>query len=215
MDLSDVNPTREEWRPQTRRDRDLVLTELRAILANSHFCNSKRYPALLKYIVENTLAGNSERLKEKTLLVEVFGRRANDDTKTDTVVRYTAGEVRKRLLLYYSSHPTNAGVRISLPAGSYIPEFLRGQEETEPGEEDAEAAAVAGTDAILYGKDSATASTKGTSHLTNGGEARPIRPPRGMLSKIWIWGAGIAALGLVALSAVTLVAIWHWRQERG
>jgi len=204
MDLSDVNPTREEWRPQTRRDRDLVLTELRAILASSHFCNSKRYPALLKYIVENTLAGNSERLKEKTLLVEVFGRRANDDTSTDTVVRYTAGEVRKRLLLYYSNHRTNSGVRISLPPGSYIPEFLRGQEETEPGEEDTEAAAVAGTDAILYGKDSATASAIGTSHLTNGGEALPARPSRGLFSMPWIWLAGIAALGLVMIAALWL-----------
>jgi hypothetical protein len=43
-------------------------------------------------------------------------------------VRYTAGEVRKRLLLYYSESGRNSTVRISLPAGSYIPEFHYGHD---------------------------------------------------------------------------------------
>ncbi len=120
---------RDAWHPQTREDRDAILRELQAILASPHFCNSKRYPALLQYVVENTLAGKSELLKERTLGVEVFDRSPSYDTNADTVVRYTAGEVRKRLSLYYHELEEKPVIQISLPAGSYIPEFLHSQDE--------------------------------------------------------------------------------------
>ena len=121
--MTRVHGTHEVWQPQTQVDRDAVLRELSAILASSHFCNSKRYPAFLSYVVEHALAGRTEQLKERTLGIEVFDRQPNFDTNSDTVVRYTAGEVRKRLLLYYSEHPHRSAIRISLPVGSYIPEF--------------------------------------------------------------------------------------------
>ena len=125
---------RDAWHPQTRQDRDAILLELQEVLASPHFCNSKRYPALLKYIVEATLAGNAELLKERTLGVEVFDRPPSYDTNADTVVRYTAGEVRKRLSLYYHELERKPLIQISLPAGSYIPEFLHAQDEPqEPG----------------------------------------------------------------------------------
>jgi hypothetical protein len=94
------------------------------ILASSQFSNSKRYPALLRYVVDQTLAGNGEQIKERTVGVEVFGRVPDYDTATDTVVRYTAGEVRKRLALFYQTAP-DAPVKISLSARSYLPEFHR------------------------------------------------------------------------------------------
>lgn len=121
--MTRTHGTHEVWQPQTQVDRDAVLRELEAILASSHFCNSKRYPAFLSYVVEHALAGRTEQLKERTLGIEVFDRPANFDTNSDTVVRYTAGEVRKRLLLYYSDRGHQSSIRISLPAGSYIPEF--------------------------------------------------------------------------------------------
>ena len=133
--MNRAHATREAWHPQTKQDRDAILRELEEILASPHFCNSKRYPTLLQYIVENTLAGKLELLKERTLGVEVFDRPPTYDTNTDTVVRYTAGEVRKRLLLYYSEHGSISGIRISLPAGSYVAEFLHGTRHEEPGED--------------------------------------------------------------------------------
>jgi hypothetical protein len=123
--------TWDTWQPQSSQDREAILHELREVVASPHFCNSKRYPALLQFIVESTLAGKSELLKERTLGVEVFDRPPTYDTNTDTVVRYTAGEVRKRLLLYYSEHGRDSSIRISLPAGSYIPEFLLEQDKAE------------------------------------------------------------------------------------
>ncbi len=127
--MNRAHATREAWHPQNKHDSDAILRELEAILASPHFCNSKRYPTLLRYVVEHTLAGKLDLLKERTLGVEVFDRPPTYDTNTDTVVRYTAGEVRKRLLLYYSEHESSSGIRISLPAGSYVPEFLHGSAE--------------------------------------------------------------------------------------
>ncbi|MGA3160107.1 MAG: hypothetical protein ABSC77_02740 [Terracidiphilus sp.] len=121
--MSGTNATREEGHPRATPDSEAVLRELQEILASHHFCNSKRYPAMLKYIVENTLAGKQDYLKERTIGVEVFDRPPTYDSNNDTVVRYTAGEVRKRLQLYYSESGHSSAVRITLPAGSYIPEF--------------------------------------------------------------------------------------------
>ena len=110
--------------PQTQVERDSVLTELRGILSSVHFCNSKRYPAFLKYVVEQTLAGHEEALKERTIGVEVFDRPATYDTYADAVVRFTAGEVRKRLAAYYHDSPRTSELRISLPLGTYVPNFF-------------------------------------------------------------------------------------------
>ena len=129
--MNRAHATREAWQPQTKQDRDAILRELDEVLASPHFCNSKRYPTLLRYIVENTLAGKLELLKERTLGVEVFDRPPTYDTNTDTVVRYTAGEVRKRLLLYYSERGHNSAIRISLPTGSYAAEFTHGHDGAE------------------------------------------------------------------------------------
>ena len=126
--MNRAHATREAWHRQTKQDSEAILRELEAVLASPHFCNSKRYPTLLRHIVENTLEGKLDLLKERTLGVEVFERSPTYDTNTDTVVRYTAGEVRKRLLLYYSEHESSTGIRISLPAGSYVAEFLHGHD---------------------------------------------------------------------------------------
>src|SRR5580693_10341833 len=129
--MNRAHATREAWHPQTKQDRDVILRELEEVLASPHFCNSKRYPTLLQFIVENTLAGKLELLKERTLGVEVFDRPPTYDTNTDTVVRYTAGEVRKRLLLYYHELDRKPRIQIALPAGSYVPEFLLIHDEPE------------------------------------------------------------------------------------
>jgi hypothetical protein len=112
------------WHPETPEQKAAVRTVLAEILATSHFCNSKRYPAFLEYVVNAVLSGHGDELKERTIGIEVFGRRPDYDTNSDTVVRYTAGEVRKRLALYYgeAGHPTP--IRIYLPVGSYVPELI-------------------------------------------------------------------------------------------
>ena len=121
--------TPEQWTPASAADRDLVLKELDAILSSYHFRGSKRYPALLRYVVQAALDGHAGDLKERTLGVEVFGRDPGYDTSADPVVRFSASEVRKRIAQYYHENGSQSELQIEMPLGSYAPEFfLRGPE---------------------------------------------------------------------------------------
>jgi len=111
--------------PISPEEQLLIRDELARILKSRHFSNSRRYPALLSYIVDKTLAGRTEELKERVLGVEVFHRRSNYDSDIDTVVRVAAGEVRRRLAQIYHESDGEHAIEISLPIGSYVPEFHR------------------------------------------------------------------------------------------
>src|SRR4051812_34210159 len=104
-------------------DPALVREQLRRLVAHPLFTNSKRYPVLLTYTVEQTLLGNASELKERTIGIEAFGREPVYDVNVDPVVRTAAAEVRKRLSQYYYN-PDHAGeLVIELPIGSYVPTF--------------------------------------------------------------------------------------------
>jgi hypothetical protein len=109
--------------PETDAERAAIRCQIERILASSLFRNSRRYPALFGHIVENTLAGRTERLKERTLGIEVFGRDPDYDTNLDPVVRTTAGEIRKRIAQYYHQPGHEGEIRIDLPSGCYVAEF--------------------------------------------------------------------------------------------
>src|SRR5579864_4035282 len=101
----------------------LVREQLRRLLAHPLFTNSKRYPVLLAYTVEQALDGNASELKERTIGIEAFGREPNYDVNLDPVVRITAAEVRKRLIQYYYNSDHAGELVIELPVGSYVPTF--------------------------------------------------------------------------------------------
>jgi hypothetical protein len=107
-----------------RVDPATVRAHLERILLSTPFRNSKRYPALLRYVVEQELNGASSELKERTIAIEVFGRDPSYDPGADPVVRISAGEVRKRLAQYYQEATAPDQLRIELPVGSYRPEFV-------------------------------------------------------------------------------------------
>ena len=93
------------------------------LLETHHFKNSRRYPALLRFIVEETLEGRGEFLKERFLGVQVFDRPADYDTASDPIVRVTIAEIRKRIAQYYHDEEHDAEIRIELLPGRYAPEF--------------------------------------------------------------------------------------------
>ena len=100
-----------------------IRQHLNTILAGDEFCSSRRSSELLRHIVERALAGDVESLKERLLGVEIFHRRSDYDTGTDAIVRVTASDVRRRLVNFYAEHPAQP-MRISLPLGSYVPDFI-------------------------------------------------------------------------------------------
>ena len=115
------------FHPSTDLEREEVRKQLRQILASPVFQNSKRYAAVLKYIVDQTLSGCGDKLKERTIGIEVFERAPAYDTATDHVVRSAASEVRKRLAQYYQEN-AHGQLRIDVLPGSYTPQFRWAEE---------------------------------------------------------------------------------------
>ena len=111
------------WVPVTPAEQQVIREQLERILASPQFGRGKRCPSLFRYIVDRTLSGDAEHLKERTLGVHVFGRAPDYDSNADPVVRVTAGEVRKRIAQYYHEAGREDEIRIDLPAGSYVAEF--------------------------------------------------------------------------------------------
>ena len=108
-----------------------VREQLGRILASPAFQHSHRYASVLKYVVEQTLDGSGDRLKERTIGIEVFDRPPDYDTGTDHVVRSAMGEIRKRLAQYYLENGEGE-LRIEILPGSYIPQFRRPEEKAHP-----------------------------------------------------------------------------------
>ncbi len=110
---------------KTQIDGD-VLRELESVLESPDFHGSHRAQTLLRYLVENAFSHRSDRLKERTIGIELFHREADYDTGQDGIVRVAASDVRKRLTNHYShkdSTCSGSGIRIVLPSGSYVPLF--------------------------------------------------------------------------------------------
>ena len=111
------------WLPETEAERAAIREQLDRILSSALFKNSKRYPNLLRFVVDRSLEGHPEPLKERTLGIEVFGREPDYDTNLDPVVRTTAVEIRKRIAQYYHEPGHEMEIRIDFPPGTYVPEF--------------------------------------------------------------------------------------------
>src|ERR1700716_4073925 len=99
------------------------------IVASPAFKGSRRGQELLKHIIEKSLSGQFEELKERTLGVDLFGRPPAYNTTEDAVVRVAACDVRKRLTHFYAEPGPGWEVRSDLPPGSYIFAFQRSTRE--------------------------------------------------------------------------------------
>jgi len=100
-----------------------VLTQLKLILAHELFNNSAVLSNFLKYIVEETLAGNLKSLKEYTIGVNGLGKKADFNPQIDAIVRIHAGRLRRLLTEYYNGPGAQDKILIEVVKGSYVPVF--------------------------------------------------------------------------------------------
>ncbi|MFZ0338898.1 MAG: hypothetical protein WAL45_12750 [Terracidiphilus sp.] len=107
---------------------DMIRAQLDLVVRDEVFRTSKRSVAFLKYVVEQTLSGSADLIKERTIGAEVFDRDPSYDTNVDHIVRTAATELRKRLATYYVDEKHRGELRMGLVPGSYVPRFaLPGQ----------------------------------------------------------------------------------------
>ncbi len=102
---------------------ELIRLELENIAASKPFANATRARRFLSYVVEKTLAGEQDSIKEIVLGSEVFDRASDFDPRADTIVRVEAGKLRKRLEQYYEDEGRDRELRIVIPKGTYVPRF--------------------------------------------------------------------------------------------
>jgi hypothetical protein len=203
--MIDVEPHSGDWTPATEADRKTIYVQLERMLESPLFRNSKRYPVLLRYLVEQSLEGNRDLLKERLLGVTVFHRPADYDTSEDTIVRLTAGEVRKRIAQYYHQPEHSGELRIDLRPGSYVPVFNRAPEERRTvGEQELEVAHQPPTELNgLNGSDSLEPSSS-----ISRAEAAPARR-FGHVPRRLRW---LAAMALVLVASAASILWWQSRQ---
>jgi len=100
-----------------------VRGQLDRLLASAAFAGSARLSRFLRYVVERTLAGEGDRLKEYAVGVDVFDRDEAYDPRLDSLVRVEAGRLRTKLSEYYAAAGAADPVIIRMPRGSYAPVF--------------------------------------------------------------------------------------------
>jgi Tol biopolymer transport system component len=102
---------------------DDVRAHLQRVLSSASFAGSGRASTLLAFLVDESLAGRTDRLKEYTLGVEALGKGDSFDPRIDPIVRTEMSRLRTRLERYYAAEGETEDVVIVLRKGSYVPEF--------------------------------------------------------------------------------------------
>ncbi|MGJ5816700.1 hypothetical protein [Paludibaculum fermentans] len=119
-------------RPNAPETNDILLSDeqraavraaLEQLLSSPAFRNSKQSQRFLRYVVDHSMHGKDDQLKERNIGIEVFERAPDYDTGEDPIVRVRATEIRKRLAQYYQEGTDSGAVRIDLRSGSYRAEF--------------------------------------------------------------------------------------------
>ena len=82
--------------------RDSVLAELERVLESPVFESAGRSRTLLKFVVEETLNGRADRLKEYTIGTEALDKGGSFDPRTDPIVRAEISRLRTRLDHYFA-----------------------------------------------------------------------------------------------------------------
>lgn len=169
-----------------------ILAELERVLGSRFLRDSQQLSGLLRHVVEETLEGRQDGLKEYSLGRQVFHRPEDYDPREDAIVRVQASLLRKRLAAYYQEHGEMAPVVIELPRGGYVPRFRPRVAQTAPAEAGSTAATANG-EAAEGGPSSRAA-------------APPVLPQR---SRWWMFGAG-AAVGFAAAAILAAAAAGVW-----
>ncbi len=78
-----------------------IAEQVNKISRSSILKNSPVLRQFLQFVVEETLEGKGERIKEYTIGTQVLGRKPDFDPQLDAIVRIHAGRLRRALNEFY------------------------------------------------------------------------------------------------------------------
>jgi hypothetical protein len=114
--------------PRIREDQEKE--ELQTVLRSGILKRAPNLQHFLEFVAEEYFAGTADQLKEYSIAVHALHRPEKFDPQSDTIVRVTAHALRKKLEQYYSADGANHEIKIQLPAGKYVLQFVRKTPET-------------------------------------------------------------------------------------
>ena len=106
---------------------ELILDQLKKVLASAGFSSSPRLCQFLIYVVEQTLSGRADNIKQYTVAVDGMGFSTGFDPQSNPTVRMHARRLRRELDRYFNRQGIADPIRIDIPKGSYVPIFKRNQ----------------------------------------------------------------------------------------
>ncbi len=105
-------------------DPSVIRAELARLLSERRFSGAPQMSAFLRYIVQETLDGNADRIKAFSVGVDALGKPDTFDAQTDPSVRVLALRLRKTLAAIYEDTSGCLAI-IDLKVGTYVPTFYK------------------------------------------------------------------------------------------
>jgi tetratricopeptide (TPR) repeat protein len=101
----------------------LIREALQSVADSESFQNVERLKQILRYVVERHLAGEGPNIRAKSIALDVYSYLPDEVPDHENAIRVDIGRLRQRLAAYYLDEGKNDLVVISLPKGTYAPEF--------------------------------------------------------------------------------------------
>jgi hypothetical protein len=101
----------------------VVYRQVARITASRAFRRCIRLRRLLEFIVDVTVKGETNSLKEWVIGTDVYDRGKDFDPRLDPIVRTEIRRLRRKLDEYFETEGREDAVVIEVPKGSYIPSF--------------------------------------------------------------------------------------------
>ena len=102
---------------------DIVYQQVYRIVASRAFKKCIRLKSLLEFMVDATVKGETNSLKEWVIGTDVYKRGAEFDPRLDPIVRTETRRLRRKLREYFETEGREDAVVIEVPTGSYVPNF--------------------------------------------------------------------------------------------
>src|SRR5262245_60601379 len=108
---------------EVKFSKEEIEKQVQKIIADPIFADSDILKRFLVFVVSETLDGNSNRLKEYTIAVNVLDKPRDFNPHESGIVRIHASRLRRALNNYYCKGGIFDTIRVSVPKGGYIPKF--------------------------------------------------------------------------------------------
>src|SRR5580692_9720309 len=93
--------------------------QIERIFQSKTFRSSDVLRHLLSYLVDASLAGTADDLKEYTVAVDALGKPSSYDPRQESAVRMQVGRLRQKLTEYYRTEGVDDPIVVDLPKGGF------------------------------------------------------------------------------------------------